>query len=170
MNTFNIHIHVHVTPSDFYPTIRNGRTTLLYNVYQSMLNRCSNPKHRYWHRYGGRGIIVCPEWANDFQAFARWAKANGYEIGLELDRINNNSNYQPDNCRFITCQENQQNRAKGASTNFGKHTRKPVVCIETGEEYASASEASKKLGVYRTGVATAIHLKQKCQGLTFKYK
>jgi hypothetical protein len=171
MHIFNIHIHVHIAPSDFYPAAkRNGDATPLYSVYKCMKERCTSPKHTAYPRYGGRGVTICSEWVNDFQAFAKWARANGFQHGLDIDRINNDGNYEPNNCRFITRAENNKNRTKGPDTNFGKHMRKPVLCIETGEEYASILVAAKALSVSYQAVANAIKRNGTCGGLTFKFK
>ena len=74
-----------------------------------MLHRCNDPKRKKYKDYGGRGISVCPEW-NDPNVFIDWAEQNGYEPGLQLDRIDNNGNYSPDNCRWLTPKENSRNR------------------------------------------------------------
>jgi hypothetical protein len=77
---------------------RHGQTgTPLYQCWQGLCKRCRDKTH---HRYGGRGITVCDEWAR-FEPFAEWALANGYREGLEVDRINNDGNYEPENCRFV---------------------------------------------------------------------
>ena len=74
-----------------------------------MKKRCDNPKDKYYNRYGGRGISYCQEW-NDAANFFKWAFANGYNDNLELDRIDNDGNYTPDNCRFTTHSKNMQIR------------------------------------------------------------
>lgn len=85
------------------------RNKHLYNVWTTMLHRCNDPKRKKYKDYGGRGISVCPEW-NDPNVFIDWAEQNGYEPGLQLDRIDNNGNYSPDNCRWLTPKENSRNR------------------------------------------------------------
>lgn len=81
----------------------------LYRRWASMRARCTNPNCRHFHRYGGRGISVCAEWQS-FQNFFEWAMQSGYEDGLEIDRIDNDGDYSPENCRWITHQENCRNR------------------------------------------------------------
>lgn len=68
-----------------------------------MKSRCSDIKdeHHYKH-YFGRGITVCDEWKNDFMNFYNWSMKNGYSDDLELDRIDNDGNYEPSNCQWIT--------------------------------------------------------------------
>lgn len=83
---------------------------LLYSVWSSMNFRCSNPKAENYERYGGRGISVCPEWQHDAAAFISWALANGWKQGLTLDRRENDGNYCPENCQFVTNEVNSQKR------------------------------------------------------------
>ena len=80
-----------------------------YSVYRNMLQRCYNPRYKRYADYGGRGITVCPEWRHSFANF--WLDMSGtYKPGLTLDRRDNNGNYSPDNCRWITLQEQLANR------------------------------------------------------------
>lgn len=83
----------------------------LYAVLMSMIARCERPSAgRTYRDYGGRGISICPEWRNNKAAFITWALANGWEPGLQIDRINNDGNYEPSNCRFVTPSQNSNNR------------------------------------------------------------
>lgn len=84
--------------------------TKIYSHWENMKQRCYSKNASYYKNYGGRGIIVCNEWINDFMAFYTWSMKNGYQNNLELDRINNNGNYEPDNCRWITHKEQQYNK------------------------------------------------------------
>lgn len=82
----------------------------LYDVWAGMKQRCCNPKQKDYPNYGGRGITVCEEWQASFESFAVWAFAHGYQDGLQIDRIDNDGNYEPTNCHFVTCSENSRNR------------------------------------------------------------
>lgn len=81
----------------------------LYRIWVRMRDRCNRPSNSRYARYGARGIRVCEEW-NDPTAFIAWALSNGYEPGLQIDRINNDGHYEPSNCRFVTQQQNVNNR------------------------------------------------------------
>lgn len=82
----------------------------LYHLWYEMIGRCYDPNHQAYNSYGGRGIIVCDKWKNDIEAFAQWALENGWNQKLHMDREENNGNYNPDNCRFVTAQVNMNNR------------------------------------------------------------
>lgn len=75
-----------------------------------MKARCYSPSHSSYERYGGRGITVCDEWLENFEAFRGWALASGYEETLSIDRKDNDIGYCPDNCRWATAKEQANNR------------------------------------------------------------
>jgi hypothetical protein len=82
----------------------------LYAKYRDMINRCENVKRERYSVYGARGIKVCKEWRENFKVFFDWCIINGYEKHLQIDRKDVNGNYCPENCRFITAQEQNFNR------------------------------------------------------------
>lgn len=81
----------------------------LYTVWVSMKQRCFNQKTKNFYNYGGRGISVSKEW-EDYKIFEEWSFLNGYKEGLQIDRINNDGNYEPSNCRWVTCKVNSRNK------------------------------------------------------------
>lgn len=81
----------------------------LFNVWQTMKSRCENKNRKKYKDYGGRGIKVCDEWQEAIN-FVSWALQNGYKKGLQIDRINVNGDYEPNNCRWVTPKENARNR------------------------------------------------------------
>lgn len=90
----------------------------LFSVWQSMLSRCFNENNKSYKNYGERGITVCEEWRKDFQSFYDWAIRNRYDKGLQIDRIDVNGNYEPDNCRFVTQIENARNKRNTISIDY----------------------------------------------------
>lgn len=93
-------------------SIKHGEWgTKLYFVWAGMKQRCTNPKQKHYDRYGGRGISVCEEWQT-YEPFHKWAINAGYKEGLTIDRINNDGNYEPSNCRWVTIAEQQKNKTQ----------------------------------------------------------
>lgn len=83
--------------------------TRLHKIWASMIERCEYKKHQYYANYGGRGITVCDEW-HKYTAFRDWAIEHGYSDSLTIDRIDNGKGYEPDNCRWATMKEQQNNK------------------------------------------------------------
>ncbi len=77
-----------------------------YALWANMKQRCYNPKHPYYHRYGGKDVKVCEEWLYDPVAFITWARANGYFSGCHIHR-RNDGDYKPSECVFLSAEEHQ---------------------------------------------------------------
>lgn len=97
--------------------------TRLYRIYHAMKQRCYNSNANRYDRYGGRGILICAEWLNDFQTFAEWAISNGYADGLTIDRINNDGNYEPSNCRWVTQRVQMRNTSRNTIIEYNGERR-----------------------------------------------
>lgn len=116
----------------------------LYYIHNSMLNRCRNKNDRAYHNYGGRGIKVDEEWLK-YEPFEKWSLENGYKEGLWIDRINNDGNYEPDNCRWITPKEQLNN------------TRRNVIITINGESH-TATEWEELTGIKSCTIKRRIEL------------
>lgn len=88
---------------------KGNRRHRLYGIWSNMKTRCINPKNSSYHNYGGRGILI-DESFMEYNDFYEWAIQNGYRDNLTIDRINNNGNYSPSNCRWITISKQQSNK------------------------------------------------------------
>jgi hypothetical protein len=109
----------------------------LNKVWISAKGRCNNPKNKEYKNYGGRGIVFSDEWV-DFKVFYDWSIAHGYREGLELDRVNNDGPYSPENCRWATreqqCNNTRSNRLltfNGVTKNFTQWAKEQEVKVTT---------------------------------------
>ncbi len=124
--------------SKSFRNYKHGQTgTRLYNVWRSMKERCYSSTYVQYKRYGGRGIKICDEWRNDFQAFKAWAIENGYTEGLTIDRIDNDGDYEPNNCRWVDMKTQARNTSKNV---YIEHEGKRICLSELAEIYGLKAE------------------------------
>lgn len=108
----------------------------LYTIWKGMRERCNNKNSSEYANYGGRGIIVCPEW-DDYEKFFQWAMDNGFDESLprrecSIDRINNDGNYSPDNCRWVSASQQARNTRRNRLLTYDGETKSAV---EWGEAF-----------------------------------
>lgn len=106
--------------------------TRLYRIYKKIIRRCYCADEPSYHNYGGRGITVCDEWKNDFMTFYNWALDNGYDESLSIDRINNDGNYEPTNCRWVDSKQQSNNRR---TNKLFRYKGKTQTLMQWCEEY-----------------------------------
>ena len=111
----------------------------LFSIWSNMKSRCTNPNNNSFQNYGARGIKICNEWLHDFVAFREWALQNGYSDNLTIERIDNEGNYEPTNCRWATAEEQSNNR------------RNNVLISHNGETH-TLNEWSKIIGVKKSTI------------------
>ena len=108
------------------------------NIYGLMVARCTNPNNPAYADYGGRGINVCVEWLGEhgLEKFNEWSVSHGYSPELEIDRIDNNKGYSPDNCRWTTKKIQCRNRRSNVYITYKGRTQSLADwCDELGLEY-----------------------------------
>lgn len=116
---------------------KHGKSgTRIYRIWNKMKSRCYSQNEKCYKDYGGRGIEVCKEWLDDFNAFYDWAISHGYTDELSIDRIDVNDNYTPQNCRWATRKEQSNNLRRNHIITFGNE-KKTVSewCEVTGLKY-----------------------------------
>lgn len=122
-----------------------------YRLWAGVKARCTIPSASNYSYYGGRGISMCDAWMDDPEKFIDWAYRNGYQQGLEIDRIDNDGDYEPENCRFVSHMENsQKSRIAGCTIEQAAEAKK---LLNAGLPVA---DSAKKAGV---SYMTAWHIK-----------
>lgn len=111
----------------------------LYNIWKAMKRRCNSPTDSCYQNYGAKGIKICPEWNNSYIYFREWANNHGYSDTLTIDRIKGTGNYEPNNCRWATYQEQANNlksnrilHAFGESKSMADWSRDPRCTVSYG--------------------------------------
>ena len=109
-------------------TKHKGRYTRLYIVWCNMKGRCYNPNNKRYANYGARGITVCEEWRENFGAFKEWAEKNGYKVDAKrgentIDRINNDKDYCPENCRWVSNKQQANNKSTNIFITYKSRTK-----------------------------------------------
>lgn len=117
--------------------------TKLYSHWEGIIDRTTNSNNSRSHRYMERGITVCDEW-REYQNFSKWAKENGYSEELSLDRINNDGNYEPNNCRWVDMKTQGNNRSTNNNIEFDGKTQ-------------TLTQWAEELGINKSTLSKRIH-------------
>lgn len=108
--------------------------TRIYKIYKDIKKRCYNPKSSNYKIYGGKGVVMCEEWLNNFMNFYNWSIKNNYNDSLTIDRIDVNGNYEPSNCRWTTMKQQANNKTNN-------------IYYEYNGEVFTGTQLSKKTGI-----------------------
>lgn len=129
----------------------------LMKRWDAMIGRCYRSNVKYYYNYGGRGITVCEEWKNNFKSFYDWSIANGYDDGLTIDRIDNDGNYEPSNCRWVTRTVQSRNTRKLFSSNTSGY--RGAIFMKKNKKWCSKitiNDKSVHIGVFNSAQEAGI--------------
>ena len=126
---------------------RHGMSeTKIYKTWKSMKYRCFNSNADEYERYGGRGITICKDWLI-FENFCNWAMQNGYDDSLTIDRIDNDGNYEPNNCRWISLRKQMRNKSINRKLTYKGETK----CLIEWAEYFEINPSTIRTRIDRYG-------------------
>ena len=146
------------------PTLRhNMSNSKLYRTWAAVKRRCNTPSDKNYKNYGGRGIKMCEEWNNSFEAFMNWAISNGYSDSLTIERIDVNGNYCPENCTWIPANEQQNNRRTCYSITYNGKTQTLIDwCSELNLPYKLIHNRIHKLGwKFERAISEPVHIEKR---------
>jgi len=113
-------------------SVKAGKYNRIYNIWRHMKRRCYAPEEKHYDIYGGKGITICDDWLK-YENFREWSINNGYEESLSIDRIKNDKNYEPRNCRWVSQLVQQNNRTNNLYLEYkGKRMTVADLARETG--------------------------------------
>ena len=130
----------------------------IYKIWKSMKYRCYLKTHQHYERYGGRGIKVCDEWKNNVENFYNWSMQNGYKEDLTIDRIDNNGNYEPSNCRWVDRITQQNNTKKNKYYDYnGEKLTLSQICRKYNINYSTLYHRLEKNNDIKKAIETPIN-------------
>lgn len=130
-----IHTRVNGSYITFQKVWNNKR---LKSIFDNIVQRCYNPNNKSYRWYGAKGVGICEEWINNPKSFEEWALHNGYNDGLTIDRINENEDYSPNNCRWVSNVENAKYKSTTSIINVNGE-------IHSGKDWAKILGVSTNL-------------------------
>lgn len=134
-------------------TIHGKTGCRLFRIWAGIKTRCLNHNARMWPRYGGRGVSICAQWLESFSAFEEWAISAGYADNLSIDRIDNDGNYEPSNCRWATKKQQARNTSRNVRFDDGSlvidaadasHVKMATVRTRVRKQGMSLEEATRR--------------------------
>ena len=146
-------------------SITDKETTPIYSRWVSMNGRCRDRGHSSYGSYGGKGINVCTEWRNDFDAFREWALLTGFKADLSLDRIDPDRDYEPGNCRWISMKENRARARVAKGVDHYKAVFTETVLLEAHKRKAAGETVAEIARHFSVSPKT---LAQALRGDTYK--
>jgi len=144
-------------------TTHNMSKTRLYREWASIKGRCYYKSQVGYKSYGARGIKMCDEWLNSFETFAEWALSNGYKDDLTIERIDNEKDYSPDNCKWISLGEQANNRRSNIAITYKGETRNlSEWCKIYGKDYRFVHNRMRKLGWdFERAILEPVHVEKR---------
>jgi len=146
--------------------------TRVYGIWERMLSRCSNSEDKNYCNYGARGIKVCDEW-KDVTIFYDWAISNGHQKGLTIERIDNDGNYEPNNCKWIPRKDQNKNRRMNRQITYKGETKNLTEWSKvTGINRKTLETRLKNGWVVERALTTPVRTRQtaSCRSSIIKYK
>ena len=146
-----------------------GIRTRLGSIYHNMKTRCTNPNYDKYQYYGGKGVSVCDEWLNSYDAFEQWALSHGYADGLTLERIDVHGDYTPENCRWSSRKDQANNRTSNHYIEYNGVTKTMMQwCEDLGLEYGMVSQRLRNGWSVERAFTEPHHNTNKTRLITFR--
>lgn len=140
---------------------KNTHGNRLYNIWYNMKRRCLKPDNKDYKNYGSRGITICDEWLADFLNFYNWAINNGYQENLTIERIDVNGNYEPNNCTWVTIQEQLNNQRRNKKIKYnGEDLTLTQWCRKFNLTYSTIRRRLKTM-TFEEAITTPIDIKKR---------
>ena len=142
----------------------HGKThNRIYNIYRGMKNRCYNKNDYHYKWYGEKGIKICDKWLNNFMDFYNWSLENGYKNDLSIDRIDSNKDYCPENCKWSTQKQQNNNRNRCVKITINNETHTIAEWSEISGVHRKAISRKLKKGITGEKLIEKVRTPVKCK-------